>query len=174
MSVTSSTRLGGIVSCRLTLSGSSSLVSSACWHDGSMAFHPSCRACSWRVVKPVSRSSSVIPVAVVPHSGLMRACTVVISTIWSSLTASHMRRTIRVRTSRSCSFKSARHVWLTRRVGRIAVWPATFLSLTVRPRRGWSVRVSGVMNPVTRSSLWVSRTRVSKSSCVMYWLSVRG
>lgn len=33
-----------------------------------MAFHPSCRACSWRVVKPVSGSSSVIPVAVVPHS----------------------------------------------------------------------------------------------------------
>ena len=88
--------------------------------------------------------------------------------------ASHMRRTTRVSTSFSSLDRGSSRSDPACTVGRIAVWPATFLSFTVSSRRGSAGLSFEVMKPSMRRWSWVSWRSVSRSSWVMYCESVRG
>ena len=85
-----------------------------------------------------------------------------------------MRRTTRINTRRSSSPSSSSAALSACMVGRMAVWPATFVSFTVSSRCGRSGFASGSMKPAASRSPSVRPRSVSRSSCVMYCESVRG
>ena len=128
----------------------------------STAFHPADTVSSERLENSLSVSSE------------SRAFTSVTMCTWSSPTASHMRRTMRVITLRSSSSRPSSFPASNCMVGRIAVWPATFASLTASSGRGCPGMPSRVTNPWARRPDSRSAVSVSRSSCVMYRLSVRG